>query len=506
MAQEVYGFVSPKCLAITATSLMSILPSATPNMGDVTQVVEVQISPCPPRILPIISVESQILQIMKVLSRFSPQTISSEMIKKGNYQWWIRMDKKYMCSLLLVAVFFGSLALAFKIYRVEAQLQTVYIRANGDVEPSWALIQRSGNVYTFTGDLMVDGDATGIIIERDNMTLDGAGYRLSRSPHVAHAYGINLTGRSNVTIQNIEVTTFWDGIVLWNSHNNTIQGNNVTANSGFGIALWNFSDYNTISGNNVAANSADGIGLDLSSYNSIHNNTVTGHYQDGIVLDAYSDHNQIMRNKVVNNGFGIELYDSANNTMSQNNITENANHGVMLYYSSRNNVSKNVATDNDLEGILLSFSHFNLVEGNHLANNEDGLTVGWGSHNNTIYTNTIISNEFGIQVIDASNNTFCHNDLVNNTNQVASSNSINKWDCGYPSGGNIWSDYEERYPNATEIDDSGIWDTPYVIDENNRDNYPIIPEFPSAAIFPLFMIATLLTTMFYRRKRLLKTK
>jgi len=37
-----------------------------------------------------------------------------------------------------------------------------------------------------------------------------------------------------------------------------------------------------------------------------------------------------------------------------------------------------------------------------------------------------------------------------------------------------WSDYEERYPNATELDDSSIWDTPYVIDENNQDNYPLM--------------------------------
>jgi hypothetical protein len=49
--------------------------------------------------------------------------------------------------------------------------------------------------------------------------------------------------------------------------------------------------------------------------------------------------------------------------------------------------------------------------------------------------------------------------------------------------GNYWSDYVTRYPNATEIDGSGIWDTTYVISENNQDSYPLmspvaIPEFP----------------------------
>jgi len=406
------------------------------------------------------------------------------------------MSTKHICSLLLLTVLIGFSVLALKTFRVEAQLQTVFIRANGDVDPSWVPIQRNGDVYTFTGDIIVDGDATGMIIERDNMTLDGAGYSFSRSPSLVHANGINLTGRSNVTIKNIEVKTFWDGIVLWNSLNNTIQGNNVTANSGFGVALWNFSNYNSLCGNNIGANDDDGIGLDLSSYNSIHNNTIAAHYQDGIVLDAYSDHNIISRNKVAKNGFGIELYDSSNNTIFQNNLTGNTNYGILLYYSSHNNVSENNVTTSDVEGIFLSVSRFNLINGNSIENNGNGLTVGYDSSNNSIYENEIINNEYGIQVLSSSNNTFCHNNLVNNTNQVASSNSINRWDCGYPSRGNYWSDYEQRYPNATELDGSGIWDTPYVIDENNQDNYPIIQEFPSFLILPLFMIATLLVCVF----------
>jgi len=127
------------------------------------------------------------------------------------------MSNKYIYSMLLVGILFGFSILAMNIYRVDAQLQTVYIRADGDVEPSWVPIERNGDVYTFTGDIIVDGDATGMIIERDNMTLDGAGYSFSRSPSLVHADGIELTRRSNVTIRNLEVKEFWDGIVLWNS-------------------------------------------------------------------------------------------------------------------------------------------------------------------------------------------------------------------------------------------------------------------------------------------------
>jgi hypothetical protein len=52
------------------------------------------------------------------------------------------------------------------------------------------------------------------------------------------------------------------------------------------------------------------------------------------------------------------------------------------------------------------------------------------------------------------------------------SNAFNNWDNG--TTGNYWSDYQSRYPNATEIDSSGIGNTPYAIDPNNIDNYPLL--------------------------------
>lgn len=84
-------------------------------------------------------------------------------------------------------------------------------------------------------------------------------------------------------------------------------------------------------------------------------------------------------------------------------------------------------------------------------------------------------------------------------------------DDGYPSGGNYWSDYsgvdEKSGPNQDLSGSDGIGDTPYVIDENNTDHYPlinfyVIPEFPSFLILPLFMMATLLAVIACKRKRI----
>jgi len=93
---------------------------------------------------------------------------------------------------------------------------------------------------------------------------------------------------------------------------------------------------------------------------------------------------------------------------------------------------------------------------------------------------------------------------VNNFDQVASYQSANSWNDSYPSGGNYWSDYtdvdEKSGPNQDQPVSDGIWDHPYVIDENNVDHYPIVPEFPSALILPSFIIATVLVVIVYKRK------
>ncbi len=61
------------------------------------------------------------------------------------------------------------------------------------------------------------------------------------------------------------------------------------------------------------------------------------------------------------------------------------------------------------------------------------------------------------------------------------------WDDGYPSGGNYYNDYKSRFPNASEIDTSGIGNIPYVINFNPNvtGNYPLIePAKVSASTRP----------------------
>jgi len=125
------------------------------------------------------------------------------------------------------------------------------------------------------------------------------------------------------------------------------------------------------------------------------------------------------------------------------------------------------------------------------------------SRNCTLKSSIMKNNLYGVYIQSSTNNTIHYNDFINNTYQVhietINGYPPNTWDDGVDRG-NYWSDYEDKYPDAKEIDGTGIWETPYVIDENNQDNYPIVPEFQSFLILPLFMIATLLAVIIYRRK------
>jgi hypothetical protein len=109
----------------------------------------------------------------------------------------------------------------------------------------------------------------------------------------------------------------------------------------------------------------------------------------------------------------------------------------------------------------------------------------------------------GVYLSNSSDNSIFYNNFVNNSHQAYTSGLANIWDNG--SMGNYWSDYLTRYPNAAQVDSSGVWNTPYVIDTNNTDHRPLvapyaIPEFPSILILPLFMLATLFAAIVWSKK------
>jgi parallel beta-helix repeat protein len=252
------------------------------------------------------------------------------------------------------------------------------------------------------------------------------------------------------------------GIDLENCQENNLSANNVTANSYWGISS-HYSSYNTLSDNNASGNGYDGIGL----------------------------------------------YFSANNTVSDNTASQNTDQGIELYSCLNNTVSGNVGRKNNFNGIDLDNSTRNTLSGNTLYGNfRSGIDLAYSSNDNAVFGNGIIENSVGIWLSQSSSNAICNNNFINNTQQVNSDGSPNTWN--NDARGNYWSDYTSKYPNASERDTTGTWNTSYVIDTNNIDHYPlmnqiVISEFQSFVLLPLFMIATLLATAIYKRKRWLNS-
>jgi len=299
-----------------------------------------------------------------------------------------------------------------------------------------------------------------------------------------NSHGILLDYFSNYnSIIGTNITNNYNGVHFLYSSNSVISGNTITANNWDGILLECSSNYNRILGNTISANNWDGIELYDSSNSVISGNDITTNNQYGINLHYHSNHNSISRNNVVNNNVGVYLgYWLNHNSVSGNNIVNNRNGVYLYYYSNYNSVSGNNIVNND-KGILLNgFSNYNDISGNNItANRDKGIQLRWSSNYNNIYGNTIRNNGYGIHLSGtggSSNNFIYHNNYVNNTSQVYTEYSVNVWDDGYPSGGNYWSDHTgvdvKSGPNQDQPSSDGIGDTPYVIDENNQDNYPFM--------------------------------
>jgi hypothetical protein len=101
----------------------------------------------------------------------------------------------------------------------------IYIRADGSVDPSTAPIQRNGDIYTLTGDMEPTLlGSTFLVIERSNMTLDGADHTLNcyHNPLASPTTAVGVTGMSNITLTNLTITGFACCISLSDCFNITV--------------------------------------------------------------------------------------------------------------------------------------------------------------------------------------------------------------------------------------------------------------------------------------------
>jgi len=205
------------------------------------------------------------------------------------------------------------------------------------------------------------------------------------------------------------------------------------------------------------------------------------HGKQGITLSGNTERNSVTRNTIVGSeNYGVNLIATSNSVVERNTVSHCGWHGIRLWMSSCNNVVlENTVTDCAV-GIEVSYSsNNNTVSNNCFAiNRVVGVGIGFripesgpewgGAAENRITENNVTDNKLGIQVIYSKNNTLYRNNIEDNDQSVAIIGSyVNTWDD--EAQGNFWSDY-----NGTDADHDNVGDTPYVIDVNNRDRYPLM--------------------------------
>jgi nitrous oxidase accessory protein len=273
-------------------------------------------------------------------------------------------------------------------------------------------------------------------------------------------------------------------------------------------------DYPTIESAITNANDGDIIFVKKGTYveNPVINKSVSliGEDRDTTVIDVTAGL-RVESNSVTITGFtisdgwrGISL--SGNQCVISGNRITNATNGIVLFGCENNSITGNVFQSIGLSSaIQLNFANRNLVNENYIDSCVEGIQIWQNSNNNTIRENSITncqdtainfqySNDnvivgnnishsgLGTSIYGSNRNIISSNNYIYNVVQFGANesyyltfghnrsiNTIN---------GNYWSDY-----NGTDADDDGVGDTPYIIDENNRDSYPLmtpvdIPEFP----------------------------
>jgi len=294
-----------------------------------------------------------------------------------------------------------------------------------------------------------------------------------------NAYGICSYTSSN-TITNNLISNNYEGVYLRASSNNVLRNNTVN-NNGEGIYL---SSSNNILANNTVSNSRY-YGIILRGFSS--NNIIIGNIVNNSLFGfslKYSRNNTLVSNTINNNRFGISIDRSSNSILAKNAINNNTYAGIILYETSGNLISDNKINNNNNYGIRLTYSPNNNLTRNTISNNVCGLYLGLQSLNNIIYLNNFINTENVVYEDHYFNN-------WNSTFKISYRYKLRRY-TNYL--GNYWSNYTGMDNNR-----DGIGDTPFVINDDNIDYYPLMKPYRAYSktkLNPIFVKYRLIKTCY----------
>ena len=389
------------------------------------------------------------------------------------------MSRKLILIAFLAFALVCSLSAAFQVKIIEAS-GTIYIRATGEVEGT-DKIERDGNLYTFADNIYDE-----IVVEKGNITIDGNGYTLQGSED---GHGFYLSGINNVTIKNTNIRNFYYGVYLNSTSHSVLSGNNIL-NNDYGIYLPDSSN-NTISENNII-NNEDGVLLASSSNNSIYENDIAdGEY--GIELWYYSSNNKFYHNNFIDNTQQVYIQTSGYTNFWHDGYPSGGN-----YWSNYTSVDfYNGQYQNELGSDGIGDTE-HVID----ANNQDNYPLMG------MFSDFYATSEWSVQTV-------CNSSIsgfeFNGTAIIfkVSGESGTAGFCRLCTPKALVNETYRVFVNGTEVLPAPLplpcsnitHNYIYFSYAHSIQEVIIIPEFPSLIILPLFVIATSLAIILYRRKQ-----
>ena len=313
---------------------------------------------------------------------------------------------------------------------------------------------------------IIDGNGTGTVVRITANNVNVSGFT------VENGYsGLTSDDSSSIVVSdNVVSNNQYYGIAFNRCNNSLIQGN-VARNSSAGIAIW-YSNNTWLIDNNASEN---WYGIRIKSTNNVlRNSTMTdNHWNLAIEGESLSEliHDIDSSNTV--DGRPVYYW------VGQNSRQVPSDAGFVAAINCSDITIRNANLMKNNIGVLLWNTSDSIIEHVNVSDNWVGIALGF-SCNNTLCSNTISNSaEEGIVVAVSNDNRIAQNNFIDYGQKPYAYESFNnKWDDGYPSGGNYWSDiggadlFSGTYQNETGSD--GIRDMPCSIDENNTDAYPLM--------------------------------
>jgi parallel beta-helix repeat protein len=191
----------------------------------------------------------------------------------------------------------------------------------------------------------------------------------------------------------------------------------------------------------------------------------------GIQVENSKAHFIIENNKIVNCGTAIWLHSSSQGTV-ESNILQDDYYGIDITDSSTKDIIKENNISSCRVGIRFADRNVNytLVNANTITSCYTGLFYYFTSQN-FVVGNNIAYNTAATHFVGSYKNVLHHNNFISNLRDISEDSSY--YDIVVPKSINFWDDEEEgNYWSRYQ----GSGNTPYTINEFNKDNHPLASE------------------------------